>query len=263
MIESNLYTKEGKPSFKKSYCGYIDILGFGKKILENDIDFFNKYLNTLTQELDYLNDIYNSTNNPVYKTFELKTFTDNLVFGLPWRDRHGESDLGNIFEILSHLQLTFIKHDIYLRGAVSLSSLYMNDNVVLGPAIIESYKLESEKAINPRIILSESVIKTNKTHFEFYANQVHKSSPPNKMFLIDTDGQYFINYLFILFWSDSWSYDDINNELAEHKHSIIRNLEINKPNIRIFENLFGLLNIITFLLTLFILNPTLKENLSY
>ena len=38
----------------KSFCVYLDILGFSEKILTNDIPFFNKYLKTLNTELIHI-----------------------------------------------------------------------------------------------------------------------------------------------------------------------------------------------------------------
>src|ERR1039458_2608274 len=149
--------KDGSLLFRKSFCAYIDILGFSEKVIENDLEFFKLYLNTLKDELLHIEDIHDLSGKQGFKSFELKIFTDNFVFGHPWFDRYGESELGDIFEILSHIQLTFVKSNIFVRGAISMSDLYMDENIVLGPAIIESYNLESEKSIYPRIILSKDI----------------------------------------------------------------------------------------------------------
>lgn len=233
MKEDNLYTKGNEYQFRKSYCGYLDILGFSEKIMKNDIPFFNKYLKTLNTELIHIHKNHDLHNVKGLKSFELKVFTDNFVFGLPWVDRFGESELGEIFEVLAHIQLTFIKSDVYIRGAISLSELFMNENIVLGPALIEAYKLESEKAIYPRIILSQNMVKVIEEHMGYYAD--HKTSPQNQTFLIDVDGFYFINYLFILFFDNQYSDIQIKKELLEHKKSIIRNLEKFKNNFKLFD----------------------------
>ena len=189
--------ENGNLLFRRSFCAYIDILGFSQKIVNNDLSFFSSYLTTLKEELKHIENMHDLSGKEGLKSFELKIFTDNFVFGHPWYDRYGESELGNIFEVLSHIQYTFIKSKIFVRGAVSVSDLYMDENIVLGPALIESYNLETKKAIYPRIILSDDVVEIVKEHINYYSDRKH--SPQNKEYLLDIDGIHFINYLFILF----------------------------------------------------------------
>jgi hypothetical protein len=183
--------ESGQLLFRRSFCAYIDILGFSEKINSNDLVFFNSYLKVLHEELDYIERLHDLSGRDGFKSFELKIFTDNFVFGHPWFDESGESELGNIFEVLSHIQFTFAKANIFFRGAVSMSDLFMDENIVLGPAVIESYKLETEKAIYPRIILSEDVVKIVGMHIGYYGG--HSSAPQNKEYLVDIDGYHFLN----------------------------------------------------------------------
>lgn len=225
--------EDGTLLFRKSFCAYIDILGFKDKIIKNDLAFFSTYLNTLTTELLHIENIHDLSGKEGYKSFELKIFTDNFVFGHPWFDQYGESELGNIFEVLSHIQFTFVKSNIFIRGAISMSDLYMDENIVLGPAIIESYNLESEKAIYPRIILSNEVVDIVKKHINYYAD--HDYSPQSKEYLIDIDGYHFINYLFILFYDKSYPEYMIVDELTKHKEPIIANLDLHRNNFKLFD----------------------------
>jgi hypothetical protein len=155
--------KNGQKYFIKSFCAYFDILGFSQRIIENDISFFNTYLHILEKRLQYIKEF------DEYTQFELKIFTDNFVIGHPWYDSSGEPELGQLFHILSHLQFHLATSNIYLRGALSMSDLYMDENIVLGPALLEAYELESKTAIHPRIILSKEVIKTLNIHIGYYA----------------------------------------------------------------------------------------------
>ncbi len=225
--------KNGKLLFKKSFCAYIDILGFSEKIMKNDLKFFSLYLNTLQKELQYIENTHDLSGKQGFKSFELKIFTDNFVFGHPWFDQFGESELGNIFEVLSHIQFTFAKENIFIRGAISISELYMDENIVLGPALIEAYKLESEKAINPRILLSKEVVEIVNKHINYYAQ--HQSSPQSKQYLIDIDGYHFINYLFILFYDHNYPDKVIIEELQKHKQPVLENLKLHENNFKLFE----------------------------
>ncbi|QQL49896.1 hypothetical protein [Mucilaginibacter ginkgonis] len=223
----------GQRLFRLNFCGYLDILGFSQKINESDLKFFSKYLTVLDTELKYIEDKHDLLNKEGLKKFELKIFTDNFVFCHPQYDDSGESELGNIFEVLSHIQFTFAKADIFVRGAISMSNLYMDKDIVLGPALIEAYNLEKDKAINPRIILSQKVIEVLNKHIHYYSD--HKASPQSQEYLIDIDGNYFVNYLFILFYDYDLPSKKLLEELVKHKRPVVKNLKIHKNNYKLFE----------------------------
>lgn len=226
----NVYKKENLKLFKKSFCAYLDVLGFKEIIKKNEIEYFKKYLAVFEKELKYLDVNYDRLNDEGFKNFELKVFTDNFVFGYPWDDDNGEFSLGQIFYILAHMQMTFACSNIFVRGAITVSNLYMDENIVFGPAVVEAYELESTKSIYPRIILSDAVIKAVHTQINFYAD--YRDSPQFRTFLKDTDGEYFINYLYIL--NEEHTYEEINNLLESHKNIIIKNLNSYKTSYKIF-----------------------------
>ncbi|MCY1520110.1 hypothetical protein D9M68_548810 [compost metagenome] len=229
----SIYEEGGKRYLKKSFCAYLDILGFSQKIKENDLTFFNLYLSVLDKEIKYLTDEHYLGDKDGLKKFELKIFTDNFVFGQPWNDEFGESELGNIFEVLSHIQFEFAKKGIFLRGAISVSELFMDQNIVIGPALIESYKLESESAIFPRIILSKEVEKIVHKHINYY--NPPSSSYQNKQYLVDIDGNYFVNYLFHLYDFKSPKIKRVVSELKKHREPVINNLKIFRDDFKLFS----------------------------
>lgn len=233
---NKLYKSETTYLYRQSFCAYFDILGFSQKINNEDLKYFEKYLKVLRDEINYLNDKHDFQNVEGYKSFELKIFTDNFVIGFPWKDIYGESELGYLHEVLSHVQFNFIKHGIFLKGAISLSKLFMDENIVLGQALIESYKLEDTKCIFPRIILSEKVKEVVNKHIGYYSDK--KTSPQNKQYLLDKDGFLFVNYLFCLIY-DSFEYkgyedfEFIESELLLHKKSIEKELKEHAENYHI------------------------------
>ena len=235
----NRYTSsEGKKLYRKSFCAYFDILGFSNKIQNEDLEFFEKYLTVLDTEIKYLDKTHDFYDRDGYKTFELKIFTDNFVLGYPWQDQFGESELGYLYEVLSHIQFNFIKNGIFIKGAISLSKLFMDENIVLGNALIEAYQLEDKKAIYPRIILSDDAQKVVKEHIGYYGNP--KDSPQSNQYLKDKDGYYFVNYLYGLIDDslDYRGYEDyahISTELIEHKKAVEFGLTENSKNYRVFE----------------------------
>jgi hypothetical protein len=233
-FKKEIYKNEkGEKLYRKSFCVYFDILGFSEKIKNDDQDFFETYLTTLDNEVKYLNEQHDLDGSQGFKSFELKIFTDNFVIGYPWYDEFGESELGDIFDAISHLQVSFALSNIFIRGAIALSDLYMDENIVLGQALLEAYNLENKLATFPRIIISEQVFDVVKKHIGFYADK--KTSPQNSEYLIDIDGQVFINYLTSIVDNYHTAPDKVGELLLKHKTIIIENLNKNKENYKLLE----------------------------
>lgn len=223
---------KGEKYYRISFCAYFDILGFSEKIKENDLEFFDNYLELIEEQINYIHQ------NNKFERFELKVFTDNFVIGQPWYDYDGESELGNLFDFLSRIQFQLAISNIFLKGAISLSNLYMDEHVVIGPALIEAYELETKKSIYPRIILSEDVIKTVSTHLGYYGKLDY--APQAKEYLVDIDGQYFVNYLY---HTIQYIWPDINDAtvkesielLLKHKSAVENNLSTHSDNFKVFD----------------------------
>jgi hypothetical protein len=227
---------DGQKTYRTSFCAYFDILGFADKVKNENIDFFNHYLKVLEAELDYFNKEHDFDNKEGRKRFELKIFTDNFVIGYPWNHEDGEIELGDLFDVLSHLQLIFAQKGIFIKGAVSHSKLYMDENIVIGPALIESYKLEESNAIYPRIILSENAKVIVDQHINYYAPDF--KIPQKQTYLIDKDGYYFLNYLYLLiqdFDIDNPKYEYVSKQIVLHKQAIENELKTKNHNKRVFE----------------------------
>lgn len=232
------YQKDGHKVIRKSFCAYFDILGFSDKINKSfqddkyDLQYFNKYLNILEKEIDFIAK-YKKVFDDDSDLFSIKIFTDNFVIGYPWYDAYGESELGSVFTILSHIQNSFIENDIFIRGAIALSDLYMDDITVIGPALVEAYKLESEYANYLRIILSDDVEEVVLTHTRYYANP--ELSPQNNRYLRDKDGRLFLNYLYKNHYLYRENIEEFENNLLLHKNSIIKNISINKHDYKLLQ----------------------------
>lgn len=277
----DLYKNEhGKLLYVRSFCAYIDILGFSKKINQEDLDFFDNYLEVLNNELNYIKDLQTPPGgeyDEIHNMFELKIFTDNFVFAHPWPTRSipgksthskistdhivsefdGDSELGNLFEVLSHFQFSFAKENIFLRGAICLSELTMDEIIVMGPALVKAYELESTKAKYPRIILSQEVVEEVKKYLGFYSSK--NISPEYSEYLIDIDGEYFINYLFILFSNDSHTEEQIIKELLAHKNVIQANLSVFSKDYKLYDKFVWTARYHNYFCDQFLTTPYLKS----
>lgn len=65
----------------------------------------------------------------------------------------------NIIGILQDFAYKMLCHGFLVRGAITSGKLFHERGVVLGPALIEAYELESKRAIIPRILITDEIIR--------------------------------------------------------------------------------------------------------
>ena len=97
---------------------------------------------------------------------QVRAFTDNLVIGLtipePIRgyDREwGETCIQTVVFYVAFIQAELARHGYLIRGAITVGDLYIDEDMVFGPALIEAYDAESKLAIFPRVILCKNAVK--------------------------------------------------------------------------------------------------------
>lgn len=217
---------------------FIDILGFSNMITNEfgkgkGEELFENFYSIIT-------DIYKWMKETNKINGEIKIFTDNIVLGKPIRD-DGESELGSIFTTISAYQLQLALEGMFVRGGITTGLHYMDDDIVFGPALIEAYNLESKEANVPRVILSESAVELVHDHVKYYSKDFE--SPQERDLLIDSDGNWFINYLeaSIIDYSEE-SYVEAIECLKKHKMIVENKLDCYKNNSKIFSKFLWVAN---------------------
>lgn len=185
----NAYDKEN-PTMKKSVVVFLDILGFSEMVKESFREGKgNDVLKSLHEVLEKSREYIKPESTALW---ELKVFTDNVVIGWPIHD-DGERELGFTFLNLAAYQLALALRGFFVRGGICIGDHFMDEQIVFGPALIEAHEIESVKARDPRIVLSEEACKMVKSHIGYYSEPIE--SPQSNELLVDVDGQWFINYL--------------------------------------------------------------------
>jgi hypothetical protein len=197
-------TEDGQPKLKASVVAFVDILGYQEIIreahrmgtaqqllirLHEGLSEASRYMN----ELDENGEPYISKASWPYKArFKIRTFTDNIVIGYPIRD-DAESELAAAFSKLADFQLIMANHGFFVRGAIAIGDLYIDDLTVFGQGLIDSYDGESKHARDPRVVLTKSAKEAVMQHVGYYSVSSHS---PHAWYLYkDADGQFFLNYL--------------------------------------------------------------------
>jgi len=230
----NPYHKEGQPPQPvRSVVIYVDILGYtdmAKGANErDDQEFFQRLYEALQEGQSWLQD--DSETWPLDKDrYAIKAFTDNIVIGWPVRDT-AESELGSIFSMAAFFQLQMANHGFFLRGAISVGEVYIDDVVVYGRAFFESYEGEAQ-AVDPKIVLSNSATAAVKKHVGHYASVEY--APQYRDLYGDSDGQCFLNYLeTILIAENEEGAGPFYDQLLLHKEKVEERLSEFRSNPRV------------------------------
>jgi hypothetical protein len=208
-----------------AFCIYLDVLGFnqlteeafsageGDQLLEDFHTAIDGQVGLLKKR----------SNEDRWEHFRVKTFTDNIIISHPVTSWDAEDDIGDLISDLVEFNLRMAVAGFFIRGGWTVDLLYMEDDIVFGPAILKAYKIETEKARVPRIALDETVTEFLKKHLNFYANPA--DSPQNHHFLVDVDGVTFVDYLRGAVDDSDYPLVVDQSTFAEHRRQIEKNLK--------------------------------------
>ncbi len=157
-------------NYEIRYVAFIDILGF-KNIIEksekkeNEIQYIEKAINILKS----------FTNQ---SSLVVTQFSDSVVIST----NDSEDNFQKLLKCLLEISIKSIGIWYLLRGGITKGKLIHTKDYLFGPAMNYAYKLESELAIFPRIIIDEQL-----------NEEINKRN--DCFFTKDFDGIYYLDYL--------------------------------------------------------------------
>jgi hypothetical protein len=146
--------------YEDRIVAFIDILGFTELVKQtvNDKEpkMAEQKLNALYNVVEYVTDFMNLSRDEMGFKGDTKTtlFSDSIVISIDKANSYG---ILTIFSTLKKLQIHLIKDDILLRGGIVHGKLIHKEDILIGPALINAYKLESSAALYPRIVIDPKV----------------------------------------------------------------------------------------------------------
>ena len=183
---------EGKPQLRQSVAAFLDILGYSDYIdgvfkegkgqselvrLRGALDVAYEHLKQQSQRGHFDGKL----------DFQVRSFSDNLAIGYPIPERVGPFGiLTMVVHYVAWIQAELAREGYFIRGAISVGELYVDDDIIFGPAIMEAYRAEHKLAVYPRVILCDSA----KAPFQ---RPWREQKVPGV--LLDSDGRVFIDYL--------------------------------------------------------------------
>lgn len=148
----------------KHYIAYLDILGY-KDFLKNKPEQAEQYLQTI---LDAVEKIKHFASNFQYfkdefqidADLKLKVFSDNILLCLSVNQGDDEIRRAIVFllSVASIQRGLVLGHGLLVRGGITISELYIDEDLVFGQGLVEAVELES-KAEYPCIVASDALQK--------------------------------------------------------------------------------------------------------
>lgn len=143
--------------YEKRIVCFIDILGFSgiiKSTLADDKDKAQKKLENICEALLFTRECLENISIHDIKTTQ---FSDSVVISFPW-DKDNWHMLA-IFKTIKHIQIVLLyRYNLLLRGGIVIGDVIHTEKLIVGPAMINAYTLESKCANSPRIVLDPKVV---------------------------------------------------------------------------------------------------------
>lgn len=171
---------------------FLDILGFRKIVEETEKsgEQIKKILNFINKLNSFKEDSFEESSYSK-NTKQVTQFSDTLVISFKITDN---GQLFNTLVEVQHILIDAISHGFLIRGGVSLGSLIHTDKILMGPALIEAYDLESSIANYPRIVISQNIIDIASQYSIDIHNEQDEKNFIKECLWLDCDGYYFIDY---------------------------------------------------------------------
>ncbi len=186
---------------QECFVAFIDVLGIKKLVNDwhNNIDLVNEIIHAIKINSKITQADTKRTSRDGNLDVRSFYFSDSFAFVMKKEPRN----LPHLFLILRYLQDRFWDKGFCFRGAVVIGDMYFprrDEDVLIGKGISDAYKLESQIAIYPRIVISEDLFKYIKTENIDGWPFLEKQSKEHEISLIDgikkdKDGVYFLDLL--------------------------------------------------------------------
>lgn len=151
-------------------------------------------------------------------------FSDNLAMAVPVPHTGGLGPADAISMLVTYAalhQLSLADHCLFARGAITFGSFYADTEFVHGPALNTAYRLESKRAVYPRVILDEPAMRALNGRYgpqDGYESRL----------LVGHDGLPFVDYLSYLEYM-TLEPDHEPNAARDHRDRICHELDAAHP----------------------------------
>lgn len=179
--------KRKLPYYEERLTLFIDFLGFSE-IVDKTVTN-SKALHRLIQAMDRLGEIGYSTILPSQRVTQ---FSDSIVVS------YRIIEPSAVFHLLNAIAFCVVDlagMGYLVRGGVTAGKLFHTRKHVVGPAIIDAYRLESKIANVPRVVIDQNLLEIARKYRDERHTDDEEAEYASHFLTIDRDGQYFFDYV--------------------------------------------------------------------
>lgn len=173
-------------------CSFIDILGFSHHIDESIIgekDVEAK-IQSIASAIEVISNTPTRGNEEFAQTKRITQFSDSIVISFKLDDQD------QVFHTLMDymfISLDLVTKGYLLRGGITWGKLIHTDKSIFGPAMVDAYKLETKRAIFPRIIVNKDIYDLGKLVYNGDPETLREVL--DNILTEDDDGELYIDYI--------------------------------------------------------------------
>lgn len=206
--------------YKKCIIAFLDILGFKHMIDTKAFEEIRKIFLTIVPQSDLELALKRETDdedergcnyNNVLSDTKVHIMSDSIIIAAP----EGRSEaLAVVIDICNMIQhrLYELAPPVFLRGAIAEGDFYLDEQLIFGKGLVNTYIAQENYAIYPRIIISDEV--------------TEKCASAEAMILLqkDEDCYWYIDTLNHYFNSNTWDDLQSSKKYKKIKQYIDKNL---------------------------------------
>ncbi len=139
-------------NYGERYCAYLDVLGFRGLIAD-----LGRGAISVVEMRELLTIVHepSGTDHEHWRTkFRSQSISDAVAISTAV-SRHGLVEILRAPEVLTG---SLLRRGFFLRGALVKGSLYHDDKMIFGDALVRAYQLESELVRFPRVMVTRDVL---------------------------------------------------------------------------------------------------------
>jgi hypothetical protein len=224
MKNKKQHTAKKTNKYQIAIISFFDILGFGAMVNKSKSpEKIKSILDTLQRSAkqdedlakSYEQSFINFSDTAIRLTNVESDINKNMPFGVLY------------WELLDLIYIQFDliwKRNIFLRGSITIDTIYHDENYIFGSGLNRAYKLEKNIAIYPRIIIDPQIFRILEQTYILKAQ--HHDIEEEKGYIKDlvrvsSDGIWFLDYL-------KFMASEVDNKLqygdflSHHKKLIIK-----------------------------------------
>ena len=174
--------------YTECHIAFLDILGFKNLVMKEECD----YLYNVFQKIRISSQTRFKLNDESVDAFSLVkhyVMSDSIILYI---DASIKDSFFALVRTCQYLQMSLLAMEtpILVRGGITSGPIFSENEIIYGKGLVNSYLLEENTAINPRIVFTKQTLDEGQTNYEKI-----KPGIDDLAFFKDQDELYCINFL--------------------------------------------------------------------